>query len=126
VIGMYPTTLGCFSTIELGARWFAALVSGKVRRPERDAMTRAIAADRVQRLVRSNDAGDPGVIPVDTPVDNIWFAEQIGAFPDPAVDWQLYWELLNAPPIPSIYRLCGRMAGRERGTISTASRASCS
>ncbi|MDA0704090.1 MAG: hypothetical protein O3A96_12800, partial [Proteobacteria bacterium] len=47
------------------------------------------------------------VIPMDTPLDNIWLAEAIGAFPDPARDWRLYWELISSPPIPSIYRLRG-------------------
>ena len=103
VIGMYPTTLGCFSTIELGARWFAAVLSGKVMLPDRVTMERKIAADRARALARDGAA----VVAIDTAVDNIWLAEQIGAFPDPAAEWQLYWELLNSPPIPSIYRLRG-------------------
>src|SRR5262249_24423935 len=81
VIGMYPTTLGCFSTIERGARWFALLLSDKVPRPDRAAMMRSIASDRA-RAASFADEGEPTVVPVDTPVDNIWFAEQIGAFPD--------------------------------------------
>jgi len=106
VIGMYPTTLGCFSTMELGARWFAQVLSNKVALPDSTVMQQSVMQN--QRIhPRSTDASASYVLPIDTAVDNIWLAEQIGAFPDPASNWKLYWELINSPPIPAIYRLCG-------------------
>jgi hypothetical protein len=68
-------------------------------------MRRTIAADRSRAV--STAPGEVSVIPMDTPLDNIWLAEAIGAFPDPSRDWRLYWELISSPPIPSIYRLRG-------------------
>jgi hypothetical protein len=110
VMGHYPSTLGCFSTLELGARWFAMALSGKVSLPDKAEMLQAVMADKARVSGKGFISKDPtlhSVIPVDTPLDNIWFAEQIGAFPNPTEDWSLYWELINLPPIPSIYRLTG-------------------
>src|SRR5690606_24047729 len=44
---------------------------------------------------------------IDSSQQNMWLAEQIGAFPNPVQDWKLFWKLINLPAAPAIYRLVG-------------------
>ncbi|MBK9371591.1 MAG: KR domain-containing protein [Deltaproteobacteria bacterium] len=103
VIGHKGASLAVIPTMELEARRWAASLSGRVRLPRPEMMRAALAEQRAA-------AAQPGhaVFPrFESTLQNIGLAEIVGAWPSPAQDWELFWELLNLPPFPATYRLVG-------------------
>ena len=101
-IGRKHASLSVIPTMELEARWFSKVLSGACKLPGADAMREAIRNDRRKESKRGQ------LFPsIDSAQQNMWLAEQIGAFPSPVKDWGLYWRLINMPAIPTMYRLVG-------------------
>ena len=109
-MGGKHASLSVLPTLELRARWFASVLAGDSSLPDAATMRRDIAAD--QRRQQRHNHLFPSI---DSSRQNMWLAEQIGAFPDPVKDWRRYWQLLNLPALPAVYRLQGphRWQGAE-------------
>ncbi|BBA33899.1 hypothetical protein sS8_1945 [Methylocaldum marinum] len=101
-IGRKPASLSVIPTLELEARWFSKVLSGTCRLPDADTQRRIIRDDARKESRRGQ------LFPsIDSSQQNMWLAEQIGAFPNPVQDWKLFWKLINLPAVPAIYRLVG-------------------
>ncbi len=101
-LGRKPASLSVIPTLELEARWFAAVLTGSASLPTAEEM-RASATDEIAQ----ND-GTHEIFPeIDSAAQDIEIAGRIGAFPAPATDWPLYWELVNLPRFPAMFRLVG-------------------
>ncbi len=110
-IGRKHASLSVVPTLELEARWFAKVLSKECALPDADTMRLVMHSD----LHKESKRGQ--LFPsIDSAQQNMWLAEQIGAFPNPVNDWKLYWKLINMPAIPAVYRLVGpnRWAEAER------------
>ncbi|OZG70452.1 hypothetical protein BTA51_26145 [Hahella sp. CCB-MM4] len=85
-------TTNIFPVTELQSRWFSHILSGELEPP-----LRSVMLDALERWEGVN-------------IDELYpisLAEKFGAFPDPRENWSLYWELLNMPSYPSLFRLQG-------------------
>ncbi len=101
-IGRKHASLSVIPTLELEARWFSKVLSGTCSLPDGATMRKSIHSD----YVKENRRG--GLFPsIDSSQQNMWLAEQVGAFPNPVTNWKLYWKLINLPAIPATYRLVG-------------------
>ncbi|MBK9371596.1 MAG: hypothetical protein IPN01_35815 [Deltaproteobacteria bacterium] len=112
--GQYPAaSLASWPTLELSARWFAGVQAGRIA-----------LAPEAERLAaqREDQARYDGRRPVDSVLENLWLAEQLGALPNPQTDWPAFWELMNTPPVPSLYRLVGPHAWSGAREAVTAAR----
>ncbi len=101
-MGRKRASLSVIPTVELEARWFSKILTGECQLPSAAEMRASSASDlRRQARVRN-------LFPsIDSSQQNIWIADQIGAFPNPVRDWPLYWKLVNMPATPYVYRLVG-------------------
>ncbi|MGZ5558026.1 MAG: SDR family NAD(P)-dependent oxidoreductase [Methylobacter sp.] len=101
-IGRKHASLSVVPTLELEVRWFSKVLTKECRLPDADTMRSVIQSD----LRKESKRGQ--LFPsIDSAQQNMWLAEQIGAFPNPVSDWKRYWQLINMPAIPAVYRLVG-------------------
>ena len=101
-IGRKHASLSVVPTLELEARWFSKVLAKECQLPDADTMRLVIQSD----LRKESKLGQ--LFPsIDSAQQNMWLAEQIGAFPSPVSDWKRYWQLINMPAIPAVYRLVG-------------------
>ena len=101
-IGRKHASLSVVPTLELEARWFSKVLTKECKLPDADTMRLVIQSD----LRKESKRGQ--LFPsIDSAQQNMWLAEQIGAFPNPVSDWKRYWQLINMPAIPAVYRLVG-------------------
>jgi hypothetical protein len=75
--------------LELLGRWYAGVLSGCYQPPQAD-----------DSITSANF--------FDAWLDSLRIAHEIGALPDPRTDWNSYWNLINMPPIPALFRIHGR------------------
>jgi cation diffusion facilitator CzcD-associated flavoprotein CzcO/3-oxoacyl-(acyl-carrier-protein) synthase len=84
---------------ELLARWYAGVLSGRIRAP---------ASDDSPPPAESGETGAANFF--DTWLESLRIAQEIGVLPDPRSDWSSYWKFINMPPIPALFRLHGHGA----------------
>ncbi|WDD90503.1 SDR family NAD(P)-dependent oxidoreductase (plasmid) [Burkholderia sp. FERM BP-3421] len=82
---------GTFFFPEMVARWYARVMSGR---------SELAASELDYRL-------DPRHAAINGPIANVVFGLRLGLLPDPAREFRAFWQLLNLPPFPPIYRLRG-------------------
>lgn len=83
--------------LELLARWYAGVLSGCYQ---------PATSDDSPVSIQDEETG-PGKF-FDTWLDSLRIAHEIGVLPDPRTDWSSYWQFINMPPIPALFRLHGR------------------
>ncbi|KPW48673.1 beta-ketoacyl synthase N-terminal-like domain-containing protein [Pseudomonas syringae group genomosp. 3] len=85
---------------ELMARWYAGALSGRY----------ALGEGALEGTPWGAD-GNPGVF--DTWTESLEVAQAIGVLPDPLTEWAAYWQFINMPPIPVLFRVQGPHAWAE-------------
>lgn len=88
---------GSFYFMEMVARWYAQLMSG------REALTSEELAHRI--------TDDHYLIMA--PVSSVLFGLRLGLFPRPEQEFREFWRLLNYPAFPMIHRLRGPHASED-------------
>ena len=84
--------------LELLARWYAGVLSGRYRAPVLDDSSTA----------QTGESGTENFF--DTWLESLRIAQEIGVLPDARRDWSSYWKFINMPPIPALFRLNGPQA----------------
>ncbi|MEA9588538.1 SDR family NAD(P)-dependent oxidoreductase [Xanthomonas sp. WHRI 10064A] len=82
---------GTFFFPEMAARWYSRMMSGN---------TELARSERDYRFDRRHAA-------INGPIANVMFGLRLGLLPDPAREFRAFWELVNLPSFPPIYRLRG-------------------
>ncbi|WP_323122872.1 amino acid adenylation domain-containing protein [Burkholderia alba] len=97
--------IGTFPYLEMVARWYAQVVSGKY----------VLSADEL------GERADTGQI-VMGPLASVVIGAKLGLVPDPRVEFKAFWQLLSLPCFPAQYRLRGPHASAEAAAVVEASR----
>ncbi len=97
--------IGTFPYLEMVARWYAQVVSGKY----------VLSADELA------ERADVGQI-VMGPLASVVIGAKLGLVPDPRVEFKAFWQLLSLPCFPAQYRLRGPHASPEAAAVVEASR----
>ncbi|MCG1041034.1 amino acid adenylation domain-containing protein [Mycetohabitans sp. B8] len=92
--------IGTFPYLEMVARWYAQIVSGKYTLSEAEL---ALGADTRQIIMG--------------PLASVVIGMKLGLVPNPHVEFKQFWSLLNRPCFPAQYRLTGIHAASEAADI---------
>ncbi len=84
--------------LELIGRWYCGVITGRSQLPD---------AQQMGAWCEKREAEKAHPFIFDGWLESLRIAFQIGAFPRPETDWNLYWDLINLPPLSLIFRLTG-------------------
>lgn len=92
--------IGTFPYLEMVARWYAQIVSGKYTLSESELAERADTRQIVM-----------------APLASVVIGAKLGLVPDPRVEFKAFWQLLSRPCFPAQYRLRGPHACADAPAI---------